>query len=76
MTNYMENLIMTENNDNELKNLIGKVLRIDTVAHDIPFYGRLLEVRQYWIVIERKSGTHRMISRARITGIEVVGTEA
>jgi len=60
---------MTEN-DNELKNLIGKVLRIDTAAHDIPLYGRLLEVKPYWILIERKSGAKRMISRARITGIE------
>jgi len=68
--------MITNNDSNELKNLIGKVLRIDTVAHDIPLYGRLLEVSQYWIVIERKSGTHRMISRARITGIEMVGAEA
>jgi hypothetical protein len=66
---------MTEN-DNELNELIGNVLRIDTIGHDIPLYGRLLEVKPYWILIERKSGTHRMISRARITGIEMVGAEA
>ena len=61
---------MTENNDNELKNLIGKVLRIDTEGYVVPLYGRLLEVKPYWILIERKSGAKRMVSRARITGIE------
>ena len=60
-------------NDNELKNLIGKVLRIDTAEYDIPLYGRLLEVQPYWIVIEKRDGKHRMISRGRIVGIETVG---
>jgi len=71
----MENKIMIEN-DNELKNLIGKVLRIDTEGYAVPLYGRLLDVKPYWILVERKSGTHRMISIARITGIETVGAEA
>jgi hypothetical protein len=60
-------------NDNELKNLIGKVLRIDTAEYDIPLYGRLLEISQYWIVIEKRDGKRRMISRGRIVGIETVG---
>jgi hypothetical protein len=60
---------MTEN-DNELNELIGKVLRIDTEGYAVPLYGRLLEVKPYWILIERKSGAKRMVSRARITGIE------
>lgn len=63
-------------NDNELKNLIGKVLRIDTAEYDIPLYGRLLEVQPYWIVIEKRDGKHRMISRGRIVGIETVGGSA
>ena len=63
-------------NDNELKNLIGKVLRIDTAEYDIPLYGRLLEISQYWIVIEKRDGKRRMISRGRIVGIETVGGPA
>ena len=65
---------MTANNDsNELKTLIGAVLRIDIKELSIPLYGRLLEVQPYWIVIEKKDGQHRMISRGRIVGIETVG---
>jgi len=65
---------MTANNDsNELKTLIGAVLRIDIKELSIPLYGRLLEVQPYWIVIEKRDGQHRMISRGRIVGIETVG---
>lgn len=63
---------MTDNNEN-LKALIGAVLRIDIKELSIPLYGRLLEVQPYWIVIEKKDGKRRMISRGRIVGIETVG---
>jgi len=58
--------------DNELNTLIGKILRIDIRERDAPLYGRLIEVRPFWITIERKDGRHRIISKARITGIEPV----
>lgn len=64
---------MTANIDNELKALIGEVLRIDVAELSVPLYGRLLEVQPYWIVIEKRDGKHRMISRGRIVGIETVG---
>ncbi|MDQ1273943.1 MAG: hypothetical protein QG591_2573 [Planctomycetota bacterium] len=65
---------MTTNNDsNELNALIGAVLRIDVTELRIPLYGRLIEVLPYWIVIEKRDGQHRMISRGRIVGIETVG---
>ncbi len=66
---------MTDNNEN-LKALIGAVLRIDIKELSIPLYGRLLEVQPYWIVIEKKDGKRRMISRGRIVGIENVGDPA
>ena len=58
--------------DNELNTLIGKILRIDIRERDAPLYGRLIEVTPFWITIERKDGRHRIISKARITGIEPV----
>ena len=58
--------------DNELNTLIGKILRIDIRERDAPLYGRLIEVTTFWITIERKDGRHRLISIARITGIEPV----
>jgi hypothetical protein len=58
--------------DNELKPLIGKILRIDLKDLDIPLYGKLIEVTPYWIDIERKNGSNRIISKGRITGIEPV----
>jgi len=65
---------MTTNNDsNELNALIGAVLRIDITELPVPLYGRLMEVQPYWIVVEKKDGQHRMISRGRIVGIETVG---
>ena len=64
---------MTPNNTDELKTLIGALLRIDIKELSIPLYGRLLEVQPYWIVIEKRDGQHRMISRGRIVGIETVG---
>ena len=64
---------MTANIDNELEALIGAVLRIDVAELSVPLYGRLLEVQPYWIVIEKRDGKHRMISRGRIVGIETVG---
>ena len=58
--------------DNELKPFLGKILRIDIKDLDIPLYGKLIEVTPYWIDIERKNGSNRIISKARITGIEPV----
>ncbi len=62
-----------KNDDNELKALIGAVLRIDAAELSVPLYGRLLEVRPYWIVIEKRDGSKRMVSLGRIIGIETVG---
>ena len=67
----MNDFKMTENND-ALNELIGKILRIDITELSIPLYGELLEVQPFWIVIEKRDGKHRMISRGRITGIEPV----
>ena len=58
--------------DNELNTLLGKILRIDIRERDTPLYGRLIEVTPFWITIERKDGRHRIISKARILGIEPV----
>jgi hypothetical protein len=58
--------------DTELNTLIGKILRIDIRERDAPLYGRLIEVTPFWITIERKDGRHRIISIARIAGIEPV----
>ena len=58
--------------NNELESLIGKILRIDIKELGIPLYGRLIEVTPYWIDIERKDGSNRIISIARIAGIEPV----
>jgi hypothetical protein len=57
----------------ELNALIGAVLRIDISEFSVPLYGRLLEVHPYWIVIEKRNGKRRMVSRGRIMGIETVG---
>ena len=62
--------------DNELKPLIGKILRIDLKDLDIPLYGKLIEVTPYWIDIERKNGSNRIISKGRITGIEPVRAQS
>ena len=58
--------------DNELNTLIGKILRIDIRERDTPLYGKLIEVTPFWITIERKDGSRRIISIARISGIEPV----
>ena len=58
--------------DNELNTLIGKILRIDIRERDAPLYGKLIEVTPFWITIERKNGSNRIISIARISGIEPV----
>jgi hypothetical protein len=58
--------------DTELNTLLGKILRIDIRERDAPLYGRLIEVTPFWITIERKDGRHRIISKARIIGIEPV----
>ena len=58
--------------DNELIPFVGKILRIDIRERDAPLYGRLIEVAPFWITIERKDGRHRIISKARIIGIEPV----
>jgi hypothetical protein len=58
--------------DTELNTLIGKILRIDIRERDAPLYGRLIEVAPFWITIERKNGSNRIISIARIAGIEPV----
>ena len=65
-----------ESNNNGLNELIGKILRIDITELSIPLYGELLEVQPYWIVVEKKNGKRRMISRGRIIGIEPVGGHA
>ena len=48
-----------------------------TISRDIkelglPLYGKLIEVAPYWITIERKDGSSRIISKGRIMGIEPV----
>jgi len=56
----------------KLEDLLGTIIRVDFIEHPIPIYGKLLEVSPYWIIIERKSGSRRMISLGRITGIESI----
>lgn len=58
--------------DNGLDTLSGKILRIDLKDFDIPLYGKLIEVAPFWITIERKDGSNRIISKARIIGAEPV----
>lgn len=53
-----------------LEDFLGSIIRIDLLERSIPIYGRLIEVTPYWIIVERKNKSHRMISRGRITGIE------
>ena len=67
---------MTKNIDDDLNPFIGKILRIDLKELSIPLYGKLLEVRPLSIIIEKRDGYHRMISKARIIGIETVGSES
>ena len=62
--------------DNELNTLIGKILRIDIRERDAPLYGKLIEVTPFWITIERKNGSTRIISIARISGIEPVRAQS
>ncbi|WP_286858456.1 hypothetical protein [Methanosaeta sp. UBA356] len=62
--------------DNELNTLIGKILRIDIRERDAPLYGKLIEVTPFWITIERKNGSNRIISIARISGIEPVRAQS
>ncbi len=58
--------------DDKLEELLTKILRIDLKDLDMPLYGKLIEVAPLWITIERKDGSHRIISKARITGAEPV----
>lgn len=58
-----------------LDKLLGQILRIDLKDFGIPLYGRLIEVAPFWITIERKDGSKRIISKARITGAEPVGNQ-
>jgi hypothetical protein len=62
--------------NNELESLIGKILRIDIRERDAPLYGKLIEVTPFWITIERKNGSTRIISIARISGIEPVRAQS
>jgi hypothetical protein len=58
--------------DNELIPFVGKILRIDIKELGLPLYGKLIEVCPFWITIERKDSSTRIISKARIMGIEPV----
>ena len=58
--------------NDELIPFVGKILRIDVSEFSIPLYGKLIEVAPYWITIERKDGSSRIISKGRILGIEPV----
>lgn len=60
----------------ELTDLIGKIIRVDVKERKFPHYGKLIEVQPYWITIEMKSGNHFIISKGRIVGIELTGSEA
>jgi hypothetical protein len=57
---------------NDMEQFLDKILRIDILEFDIPIYGKLIEVKPFWIVVEKKNGKRRMISKARIIGIEPV----
>lgn len=63
-----------EDIDIELDALIGKIIRVD-IGMKLPRFGKLIEVHPWWIVIEMKYGKHLMISKGRIVGIELVGSE-
>jgi len=58
--------------NDELIPFVGKILRIDIKELGLPLYGKLIEVAPYWITIERKDGSSRIISKGRIMGIEPV----
>ena len=58
-----------ESNNDALNEPIEKILRVDITELSI-LYSELLEVNRYWIVIEKRNGKHRIISKARIIGIE------
>lgn len=58
--------------NDELIPFVVKILRIDIKELGLPLYGKLIEVAPYWITIERKDGSSRIISKGRIMGIEPV----
>jgi|GEM_PF-1342508 len=61
-----------ESFQNDMEQFLDKNLRIDILEFEIPIYGKLIEVKPFWIVVEKRNGKRRMISKARITGIEPV----
>lgn len=67
------------NEDTELIEFLGKIVRIDNEGHKVPIFGRLKTIGPQFLVIERKQGYTTLIKRKSILLIEAVrdqGTEA
>ena len=61
-----------ESFQNDMEQFLDKILRIDILELKIPIYGKLIEIKPFWIIVEKRDGKRRMISKARIIGIEPV----
>jgi hypothetical protein len=63
---------MNENEINEIAPFKGKIVRIDNEHHNLPIFGRLIEISPQFLTIERRDGRLTLIKRKAILSIEAV----
>jgi hypothetical protein len=62
---------MTDNESKDnIQELIGKIVRIDSEGHNLPLFGELLEATQDgWLTVRRKDGSLAILSRKQVKEI-------
>lgn len=59
-----------EKNNNEVDQFRGKVLKIYTENHGLPLFGKLVDVSDAFLTIERKDGRLTLVKRKHLISLE------
>jgi len=63
---------MSDKKLNEFSPLLGQIIRIESVKHKLPLFGRLVSVSEQFLTIERSDGRTTIIRMKAVLAAEPV----
>ena len=63
------------NEINQFKPFLGMILRVDTDKHHLPIYGRLVDISDQFLKLERRDGRTTLIKLKTVLAVEPVSNQ-
>ena len=60
---------------NHFKPFLGMILRVDTDKHHLPIYGRLIDISDEFLKLERRDGRTTLIKLKTVLAVEPVSNQ-